>query len=227
MKAVLFGSIGTMVESSELQRIAFNSAFKEVGLDWVWDIKTYQSLLSQSGGKRRILTFAEARGEDVDAEAVHARKTELFQEWLSSRGATLRPGVLDVLLDAKNRGHAIAFVTTTERVTAELVANAALIDGKSPFRLITNRDFGYADKPAPEIYEFVLRQLGVEASGAVAIEDNKDGVAASKAAGVKTIGFAGANTPEGDMQNADFVAQSSLLTTVNACLDPKSDEVEA
>ena len=33
-KAILFGSIGTIVETSELQRKSFNQAFFEAGLDW-------------------------------------------------------------------------------------------------------------------------------------------------------------------------------------------------
>ena len=32
MKAILFGSIGTLIETSDLQREAFNQAFKEAGL---------------------------------------------------------------------------------------------------------------------------------------------------------------------------------------------------
>ena len=33
-KAVLFGSIGTLAETSDLQRNAFNEAFKISGLNW-------------------------------------------------------------------------------------------------------------------------------------------------------------------------------------------------
>ena len=33
-KAILFGSIGTLIESSDIQRNAFNEACKEAGLDW-------------------------------------------------------------------------------------------------------------------------------------------------------------------------------------------------
>ncbi|MDC1185136.1 haloacid dehalogenase, partial [Alphaproteobacteria bacterium] len=31
MKAVLFGSIGTLIETSDIQRESFNQAFKEAG----------------------------------------------------------------------------------------------------------------------------------------------------------------------------------------------------
>ena len=50
-KALLFGSIGSIVETSEIQRKSFNKAFKQYGLDWNWTKREYQYLLSKSGGK--------------------------------------------------------------------------------------------------------------------------------------------------------------------------------
>ena len=40
-KAILFGSIGTLIETSELQRNAFNQAFSENGLGWNWSPAQY------------------------------------------------------------------------------------------------------------------------------------------------------------------------------------------
>ena len=54
IRAIIFGSIGTLVETSDLQRQSFNQAFKEANLNWHWDSKLYQKLLSQSGGRNRI-----------------------------------------------------------------------------------------------------------------------------------------------------------------------------
>ena len=45
-KAVLFGSIGTIIETSDLQRKAFNQAFKKNDLNWVWTKKIYKILLN-------------------------------------------------------------------------------------------------------------------------------------------------------------------------------------
>ena len=47
-KAILFGSIGTLIETSEFQRRAFNQAFSEGGLDWNWKPEEYRDLLSNS-----------------------------------------------------------------------------------------------------------------------------------------------------------------------------------
>ena len=37
MTAILFGSISTLADTSEIQRDSFNQAFAEHGLDWTWD----------------------------------------------------------------------------------------------------------------------------------------------------------------------------------------------
>ena len=44
-KAILFGSIGTIAETSRLQLRSFNQAFSESGLDWNWSIGEYQTML--------------------------------------------------------------------------------------------------------------------------------------------------------------------------------------
>ena len=62
-KALLFGSIGSIVETSEIQRKSFNKAFKQYGLDWNWTKREYLSLLSKSGGKVNILKELKLRGE--------------------------------------------------------------------------------------------------------------------------------------------------------------------
>ena len=51
MRALFFGSIGSIVETSELQCQAFNEAVAEHALNWHWDQATYQGLLSLGGGE--------------------------------------------------------------------------------------------------------------------------------------------------------------------------------
>src|ERR1700761_5510622 len=110
MPAVLFGSIGTVAETSELQRKAFNDAFETHGLDWNWSRDDYKKLLEQSGGERRIAEYAESRGEDVDAAAVYATKSDKYQEALASAGAVTRDGAAQTVADAKENGFKVALV---------------------------------------------------------------------------------------------------------------------
>ena len=50
MQAIFFGSIGTIVETSEIQRKAFNTAFEEFGLNWYWNTGNYINMIQKPGG---------------------------------------------------------------------------------------------------------------------------------------------------------------------------------
>ena len=92
MSAILFGSISTLADTSELQRQAFNDAFEAYGLDWEWSRDDYASMLGSNGGAQRIEDYAASRGVDVDAAAVHAKKSEIFQELLGSSSSLAAAG---------------------------------------------------------------------------------------------------------------------------------------
>lgn len=199
MPAVLFGSISTLVDTSELQRRAFNEAFEAHGLDWNWSRDDYIAMLDSSGGAQRIADYAQARGDDVDAAEVHETKSKIFQELLGTVALEARPGVIATVREAKRRNVKLGFVTTTspDNISALLSALATDI-GAETFDIIVNRDTVDNPKPDAAAYVFALDQLGESPRAAVAIEDNVGGVAAAVAAGVKCIAFPNENTIDGD-----------------------------
>lgn len=122
--AVLLGSISTVVDTSELQRRAFNEAFSRHGLDWGWDRDRYVSMLESNGGRDRIAEYAQSVGESVDADAVHATKSQIFQELLGSSPQRTRPGVAETIKAHREQGLRVGLVTSTstENVAALLDA---------------------------------------------------------------------------------------------------------
>ena len=50
-------------------------------------------------------------------------------------------------------------------------------------------------KPAPDLFLFAASQMGVDPARCVVIEDSRSGVAAARAAGMRSLGFAGGLTP--------------------------------
>jgi HAD superfamily hydrolase (TIGR01509 family) len=201
MSAILFGSISTLVDSSELQRRAFNSAFAQHGLDWSWDQDEYAGLLIGNGGQDRVAAYAEQRGEDVDAAAVHATKSEIFRTLLAEEAPSPRPGVLDTIRAAKAAGHHLGFVTTT---SAENVAAVLAVPGLSAddFDVVVDLDDVDEPKPAAEAYRHALAALGDDASDAVAVEDNTGGVLAARAAEIPVVAFPNVNTARHDWSDA-------------------------
>ena len=79
---MLFGSIGTLVETSEIQRKSFNEAFKKKGLNWYWTKEEYIKLLNKSGGSDRIKEYAKKKNTKVNAKQLRDLKTKLFNNCL-------------------------------------------------------------------------------------------------------------------------------------------------
>ena len=70
-------------------------------------------------------------------------------------------------------------------------------------------------KPAPDVYLEACRRLGADPADAVALEDTATGLAAARAAGMRTIGVPSVSTAALD---ADLVAGSLLDPAVLASL---------
>jgi HAD superfamily hydrolase (TIGR01509 family) len=201
MSAVFFGSISTIADTSELQRQAFNEAFAAQGLDWSWDRDEYREQLKGSGGALRIAEYAKARDEDVDADAVHAAKSEIFRKNLAASSIQPRPGVAET----------IALVTTTspENVAALLEAVQSQIPRDS-FDLVVDVTQVEDAKPDRAAYVFALQKLDLQVDNAVAIEDNVGGVTAAVAAGLVCVAFPNENTA-----GHDFAKAAAVVDTID------------
>lgn len=205
MAAILFGSIGTIAETSELQRRAFNKAFASEGLDWHWSQEEYRDLLENSGGQKRITAYAQLVNRVVDARAIHTAKSEIFQNLLRTEGLEPRPGVVEVVREAKLQKLKLALVATTsaQNIAALFAALSDRLD-LTDFDLVTDVSHAERPKPSPDIYTFALQRLSEPAKDCIAIEDNLDGVEAATTAGITCIAFPGANTVRHDFTKADI-----------------------
>lgn len=204
MTALLFGSISTLADTSELQREAFNRAFADHGLDWSWDREEYAAMLDRSGGAARIAAYAGERGEQVDADAVHATKSERFRQSLAEGGVTPRAGVVDAVHDARRDGLKVGLVTTTSRANIDaLLAALAPSLSADDFDVVVDRSEVGRPKPDPEAYSVALRRLGEDATHAVAVEDNVEGATAATAAGLTCVAFPNANTADHSFTTAE------------------------
>lgn len=200
MTAILFGSISTLADTSEIQRDAFNTAFAEHGLDWTWDQEEYAGLLDSNGGRDRVAAYADDRGEDVDADAVHATKSRIYQQALRLAAVAPREGVVETIRAAKEQGLKLGLVTTTSADNLAALGDALsdTVDF-ADFDVVVDQSKVSQRKPDAEAYSYALEQLGVDASDAVAIEDNQGGVESAKAAGVAVVAF-----PNGNTETHDF-----------------------
>ena len=229
-RAIIFDVDGTLAETEETHREAFNRAFRRAGLSWSWDRGLYSELLAVTGGKERIRHFIEVHGatgalqEDRDPfiRALHADKTTAYTRMVSGGELVLRPGVRELINVARKRGYRLAIATTTTPANVDALLQVAFGDaGHGLFEVICAGDSVASKKPAPDVYLRTLEELGLPAADCVAIEDSRNGLLAACAAGIATIvtpslytrdeRFDEAALVVGDLASLDFAALESLF----------------
>ena len=196
IQAIIFDVDGTLADTEEGHRWSFNQAFAECGLNWTWDVALYDKLLKVTGGKERIWYFVEnflpGYEKPVDCDSfvkhLHELKTRHYIAMLRSGQITLRPGIRQLITDARDGGIRLAIATTTtlENVTA-LLQQGLGEDGERWFEVIGCGDIVPHKKPAPDIYLWVLERLNLPAASCIALEDSENGLSSSLAAGIKTF----------------------------------------
>ena len=191
--ALIFDVDGTLAETEELHRQAFNHAFVRHGLDWHWDRAVYKDLLRVTGGKERIRAYHGRRENasplsDADIAELHRVKTAHYAELIETGCCPLRPGVTDLLTAAKARGQRLAIATTTSHGNIDALLSQALgMRWAADFDAIVAGDDVRDKKPAPDVYLEVLARLKLEASGCVAIEDSANGLIAASRANIPVL----------------------------------------
>ncbi len=228
LKALIFDVDGTLAETERDGHLpAFNEAFAEHGLPWVWDASLYGRLLDITGGKERIRHYAENYAPDVLARAdfdelvraLHKSKTAHYVRLVEDGRLALRPGVARLINEARQAGVRLAIATTTspENVTVLLEASLAA-DAPSWFEVIGAGDIVPAKKPAPDIYLWVLEQLKLPAGACLAIEDSENGLKSALTATLPCVVTVGEYTRHQTFPGARIVLPD-LATTSLAQLD--------
>src|SRR5579872_2351308 len=176
LEAILFDVDGTLAETEEVHRAAFNQAFEAASLPWHWDQRLYSRLLRVTGGKERIRHYIDAHGcPELGAEPsaaiarLHAAKTQCYGALVAGGALQLRPGFRALLDEARDAGLRLAIATTTSlpNVTA-LLQSALGMSGNAYFEVIAAGDSVALKKPAPDIYLSALAQLCLPAAACLA-----------------------------------------------------------
>ncbi|MCP5366368.1 MAG: HAD-IA family hydrolase [Hyphomicrobiales bacterium] len=228
LQALIFDIDGTLAETEEAHRAAFNQAFEDFGLPWRWDAALYKELLAIAGGGNRLRHYMQTWapeslvGEDATGqsradlpERVHRHKTVLYTKLLAEGGVPLRPGVADLLRKARQAGLRLAVATGSSRANLQPMLTAT-IGGRVEdwFEVFAAGDTVDQGKPAPDIYRWVLKQLALPPTDCLVFEDSRIGLAAARAAGLKVV-----ITPTHYTHDEDFTGALRVLDSL-AGVDP-------
>ncbi len=217
IEALIFDVDGTLADTEEAHRQAFNDAFRAHGLEFHWSPELYRELLRVPGGKERLAAFFGRTPLTADDRArlsamipsLHASKTAFYREGIERGRVPLRAGVRRLMTEARAAGVRLAIASTTSPDNmAALLEGALGGDALEEFSVIATGDVVPRKKPAPDIYLLALERLGVTVRRAVAFEDSAIGIAAAKAAGLFTVATPSDWTRDEDFGAADLVLPS-------------------
>ena len=213
LAALIFDVDGTLAETEELHREAFNRAFAAEGLPYRWDQTLYRSLLLVTGGRQRIEHFFEQSTDLTEpqiaelAPRLHRAKNGHYAEVMADSPIELRPGVADLLRQARATPLKLAIATTTSRVNLEGLARRFPgeldLDG---FDVVVCGEDVTALKPDPEVYRTALQRLALPAGRCLAFEDTRNGVESAVGAGLRAV-----VTPSLYSTGQDFSAATAVL----------------
>jgi len=146
-------------------------------------------------------------GTDLTDELV-----ALVVQELGRTGCAPMPGAVE-LLDRLAGRSPLAVASNAPRAVLEAaIAGAGVRDR---FDAAVSADDVPRPKPAPDIYLEACRRLGADPAASVALEDTATGLAAARAAGMRTIGVPSVSTAR---LEADVVAGSLVDPAVLAAL---------
>ena len=191
LKAVFFGSIGTIAEPSEIQRRSYNLAFKRLNINCYWNVANYCEMLKVPGGKDRIRNFTIPDIAEDLVDKIHNLKEEIYAELIEQEDIS-RIEFVEVFHHSKASDLKVGLITTTSETNIKSLSKA--LEDKvnfNDFDIITTSKDCLHPKPNPEIYRNALKKIGVSPCEAVAIEDTQVNLGASIAADINSILYPG------------------------------------
>lgn len=212
LKALIFDVDGTLAETEEFHRVAFNQAFTGFGFSWFWDQELYKELLKVTGGKERLSHYlTQFKPEDLghaqtQIAHIHRLKNKIYGETMQHGAVELRPGVSRLIAEAQASGVTLAIATTTSLDNVHALLQRTLgARGIEIFQIIVAGDEAPAKKPCPDAFEIAVKRLNTSASECIALEDSANGVMAARGAGLKVIATPGIYTADDNFTGANSV----------------------
>ncbi len=165
-------------------------------------------------------------GRPLHRADIRARRRARYAELVAAE--VVLPGVLEYIADARRMGLRLGIASSSSR---EWVAgHLERLGLMAHFHALACREDVPRTKPAPDLYLWVLRMLGIDAKDAITLEDSPNGVAAAKAAGLFCVAVHNDLTRDLAMENADLRLSSLAALPLDAmlsCISGRSGPVGA
>jgi beta-phosphoglucomutase family hydrolase len=209
LRAVIFDMDGVIIDSEPIYLRAGNEVFRYLGLDVSEEEHhsyvgiSSKDMWSHIGNKYKI---------DLSTEELVEMEMKSYIDYLLSRKDEKPiPGVVELIEDLYKNNINLALASSSSIKSIKIVLDMFNL-GKF-FKTVVSGYEVENGKPAPDIFLYAAKRVGVQPEDCIVIEDSENGIEAAKSAGMKCIGFKNVNSGKQDLSSADMVIDS--LSEVN------------
>ena len=209
LAAVIFDFDGIIIDSETPEYESHRRIFDRCGVPLTIDEWCDQIGVWTEGHDEKWFRELCARSSDApDHDAYHAERRRIFNEVVPD--APMR-GIEELLSQLSAAGVPAAIASSAP--AAWVVRMTERLGLRPLFGAIVSGDDVVRRKPAPDVYLEAARRLGADPARSIAVEDSGPGIAAARAAGMKTIAIPHWLTQGHDLIAADLrVAHAGELT---------------
>ena len=214
MEALIFDCDGVLVDTErDGHRVAFNMAFKEMGITVKWDVDEYKELIKVAGGKERMKFYFEKFGwpQQFSDKAqlivdLHSLKTKFFMQLIESGKLPLRRGIKRLIDEAISEGIKLAVCSTSNEKSVNLIIEKLIGEKRrTHFNGIFAGDVVSRKKPDPEIYKLCATKLKLIPHNCFVVEDSRNGLLAAKDAGFNCLVTTNDYTKDENFSESDIL----------------------
>ncbi len=201
IEGVIFDMDGVIVMSLPFTTEAAVRMFAEHGVT----VRPEEFLPFLGQGEAHLIQgVAESRGVAIDPEQAKARVYEIYFELIPGRLKAVK-GAIEFIQECRDRGLKLAIASSgdADKVKASLTA---IHLPESTFDKVVNGSQIAEKKPSPALFLEAARELGLDPSHCLVVEDAEAGVEAARAAGSKCLAVL-TTTPAEKLAKADWIAR--------------------
>jgi putative hydrolase of the HAD superfamily len=207
--SVIFDFDGIIIDSETPEYESHRRIYERHGVALTTDEWCDQiGVWTEGHDERWFLELCARSARAPDHDAYHAEKQRIFAEVVPSEPMRGIRELAGALADA-----GIPAAIASSSPASWVVRATERLGMRGLFAAIVTGDDVLRRKPAPDSYLEAARRLGVDPRRSIAIEDSGPGIAAARAAGMKTVAIPHWLTAQHDLSGADLtVAHAGQLT---------------
>ena len=210
IRGILFDMDGLVLDSEVL----YSRFWREAAATLGYSMSVEQSLGMRSLGKKTGQPYLERHfGPDIDYTTLRNKRIELMDVYVNQHGIPTKPGIYELLdyLDQQGIPAAITSSSPMESIERHLSAVNLL----HRFRKLCSGHKVPNSKPAPDIYLLGAKELGLDPTECLALEDSPTGVLSAYRAGCLTVMIPDLDQPGEETQKLLFAKADSLTDIID------------